>query len=92
MTQKKEITSRTITRQAELISNLTQKIKALEIDNQAKDEIISVIDSLREQMIDVVEELKEKSRKYDELIGQLLDMKAVMNEYVFDRKSRKKTK
>ncbi len=81
----KDLHSRTLARQYETIEKLNKKVEELEIDNKAKDEIISAIDQLRENMVEIVEDLKTKSRKYDELLDKMYQMKSKLEEYVFTK-------
>lgn len=81
----KDLHSRTLARQYETIEKLNKKVEELEIDNKAKDEIISAIDQLRENMVEIVEDLKTKSRKYDELLDKMYQIKSKLEEYVFTK-------
>lgn len=85
-TNKRDIKKSTITRQSETIDRLTQQIKDLEIDNDAKTEIIHTVDTLRDQLIYVIHDLQDKSRQYDEIMQEMLNMRSVLRDFVFDNK------
>ena len=77
--RKSNIKSRIIERQTNEIESLKKRISELEIDCDEKDELISSIDSLRVEM----EDIKSKGEVYDKLVGELTEMKKIMNEEVF---------
>lgn len=81
-----EIKNRIIGRQSEEIQSLKDKISALEIDCKTKDDLIHSVDYVRNDMIAVIEDLKKQSKKYDELINELTEMKNTMNKIVFKKK------
>lgn len=81
--RKSTVQSRIIERQTNEIEALKNKVSKLEIDCKDKDEIINSIDSLRVEMNDVVESMKSKVEVYDKLIGELNEMKKIMNREVF---------
>lgn len=81
--RKSNIKSRIIERQANEIESLKKRISELEIDCDEKDELISSVDSLRVEIEQVVEGLKSKGEAYDRLVGELTEMKKIMNEEVF---------
>lgn len=81
--RKSNVQSRIIERQTNEIEDLKNKVSKLEIDCKDKDEIINSIDSLRVEMNDVVESMKSKVEVYDKLIGELTEMKKIMNKEVF---------
>lgn len=82
--RKSNVQSRIIERQTNEIEDLKNKVSKLEIDCKDKDEIINSIDSLRVEMNDVVESMKSKVEVYDKLIGELTEMKKIMNKEVFN--------
>ena len=81
--RKSDVKSRIIERQTNEIESLKNKISELEIDCQDKDEIINSIDSLRMELDEAVQGIKAKGEVYDRLIGELKEMKKIMNEEVF---------
>lgn len=81
--RKSDVKSRIIERQTSEIESLKNKISELEIDCQDKDEIINSIDSLRMELDETVQSIKAKGEVYDRLIGELKEMKKIMNEEVF---------
>lgn len=81
--RKSDVKSRIIERQTSEIESLKNKISELEIDCQDKDEIINSIDSLRMELDETVQGIKAKGEVYDRLIGELKEMKKIMNEEVF---------
>lgn len=81
--RKSNIKSRIIERQTNEIESLKKRISELEIDCDEKDELISSIDSLRVEMEQIVEDIKSKGEVYDKLVGELTEMKKIMNEDVF---------
>ena len=81
-----EIKNRIIGRQSEEIQSLKDKISALEIDCKTEDDLIHSVDYVRNDMIAVIEDLKKQSKKYDELINELTEMKNTMNKIVFKKK------
>lgn len=81
--KKSNVKSRIIERQTGEIESLKKKVLELEIDCKDKDEIINSIDSLRVEMNDVVESMKSRVELYDRLIGELTEMKKIMNKEVF---------
>ena len=82
--KKSDLKSRIITRQVDEINSLQKKVSALEIDSVKKDEIIYSIDTIRDDLFEIVNELKGKSEKYDELVKELMQMRNVMNQTVFN--------
>ena len=81
--KKSDMKSQIIARQIDKINSLQKKISNLEIDNEKKDEIINSINALRDDLFATVNELKGKSEQYDELFGELIQMRNVMNQTVF---------
>lgn len=81
--RKSDVKSRIIERQTNEIESLKNKISELEIDCQDKDEIINSIDSLRIELDETVQSLKKKGDVYDRIIGELKEMKKIMNKEVF---------
>lgn len=81
--RKSDVKSRIIERQTNEIESLKNKISELEIDCQDKDEIINSIDSLRIELDETVQSLKKKGEVYDRIIGELKEMKKIMNKEVF---------
>ena len=81
--RKSNIKSRIIERQTREIESLKKIISELEIDCDEKDELINSVDSLRVEMEQCVEDLKSKGEVYDKLVGELTEMKKIMNEEVF---------
>ena len=81
--RKSNIKSRIIERQTNEIESLKKRISELEIDCDEKDELIGSIDSLRVEMEQIVEDIKSKCEVYDKLVGELTEMKKIMNEEVF---------
>lgn len=81
--RKSNVQSRIIERQTNEIEVLKNKVSKLEIDCKDKDDIINSIDSLRVEMNDVVESMRSKVEVYDKLIGELTEMKKIMNKEVF---------
>ena len=93
MAEKKErldVKGRTIARQVETIERLEQQVKELEIDNKAKEEIINTVDDLREEFVSIVEDLKAKSKEYDSILKEMIDLKDTLREFVFTNKYRPK--
>lgn len=82
--KKSDLKSRIITRQVDEINSLQKKVSALEIDSVKKDEIIHSIDTICDDLFEIVNELKGKSEKYDELVKELMQMRNVMNQTVFN--------
>lgn len=70
------------------IESLKEKISKLELDNNAKDELINSIDCLRDELKAITENLKKKSEEYDKLNSDLRQMKKVFNQEVFKGKWR----
>lgn len=85
MPKVRTLNERTISRQSETIEKLKKQIRELEIDNKAKDDIIATIDNLREELIDIIDELKGKSKEYDSLLKEMVDVKSILADYVFKR-------
>ena len=81
--RKSDVKSRIIERQTNEIESLKNKISELEIDCKDKDEIINSIDSLRIELDETVQSLKKKGEVYDRIIGELKEMKKIMNKEVF---------
>lgn len=75
-----------IKRQIDEIESLKNKVSNLEIDCKEKEEIIHSIESFRAELSETIEDLKEKGKQYDMLIDELVMMRKVMNEEVFNGK------
>lgn len=84
----KDRKNRIIQRQVDEIECLKQRISQLEIDCKDKDELINSIDSFRTELTEIVDNLKKKGEEYDSLIAELMQMRKVMNEGVFNKKWR----
>ena len=82
--KKSDLKGRIITRQVDEINFLKKKISSLEIDSAKKDEIIHSIDTIRDDLSETVNELKGKKEEYDELVEELMQMRNVMNQTVFN--------
>ena len=80
---KSDLKSRIISRQIDKINSLKKEISSLQIDNIKKTELLNSVDSLLNELFNTVNELKNKSNKYDELIGELMQMINVTNQTVF---------
>ena len=81
---RRDMKSRIIDRQTAEIENLKDTISDLEIDCEQKDALIRSIDSLRNEMLEIIDELKSKSDEYDKLMDDLIQMRNVMNQDVFN--------
>ena len=82
--KKSDLKGRIITRQVDEINSLKKKISSLEIDSAKKDEIIHSIDTIRDDLSETANELKGKKEEYDELVEELMQMRNVMNQTVFN--------
>lgn len=78
-----DLKSKIIKRQADDIESLKKEISELEIDGAKKDELIGSIDSLQDDFREVIDGLKKKSDEYDRLIGELMEMRKIMDKEVF---------
>lgn len=79
----KDRSKRIINKQIEEIESLKKTILKLEASCNEKDEIINSIDSLRNELVNTIEDIKKKSEEYDQLIGELAEMRKAMNRDVF---------
>lgn len=66
------------------IESLKSEILKLELDAQKKDELISSVDYLRVELQDIVQDMNDKKEEYDALIEELMLMRKVFNEEVFN--------
>lgn len=81
-----DIKSQIIDRQINEIEHLKKQISQLEIDCEAKNNLINSVDSLRNDLAKIIDEIKRKKQEYDKLIAELYEMKSVMNQTVFKGK------
>ena len=81
--KKSDIKSQIIDRQINEIEHLKQEVSKLEIDCEAKNNLINSINYLLNDFVSVIDELKNQQREYNKLIEELYKMKYVINQTVF---------
>lgn len=84
--RKIEVQQRVIETQTDEIERLKAKINELEIEESQRDAIIELADDVRDEMDGIIAELKEQKEKYEDLFSELLEMRNVMEEMVFNGK------
>jgi polyhydroxyalkanoate synthesis regulator phasin len=84
--KKYEFQKKLTLKQSEEIKELKSKIEELENKCKEKDKIINSIESLRNELMENINGAKESREKYEDLVGELIEMKKVMNQTVFKKK------
>lgn len=75
--------NKVIKQQLDEINRLQKLVSKLEISCEEKDAIVHSIDFLRKNLIETINDAKSKSREFDRLMRELIEMKQVMNQTVF---------
>lgn len=75
--------NKVIKQQLDEIDRLQKLVSKLEISCEEKDTIVHSIDFLRKNLIETINDAKAKSREFDRLMRELIEMKQVMNQTVF---------
>lgn len=85
MNEKKriEFQNKMISRQSKEIDLLKSEIKNLELKIEEKDKLINSIDHLRNELLKNISDVKKSKDEYEELIGELRKMKAILNQTVY---------
>lgn len=78
-----EFQEKIISRKSEEIESLKLKIKTLELESKAKDELINSVEPLRKELTENINEIKKYKNEYKELIKELKDMKNTLNQSVY---------
>ena len=81
-----EFQEKIIARQSEQIESLKAEIARLKLKCEEKDMIIKSVDSLKLELERDVADIKKSKEQYKELIQEIRNMKAILNQTVYKGK------
>lgn len=84
--KKPDVKKQIINRQIDEIERLKKTVSELQISCGQKDEMLQSIETLQTDFVSVIDDLKEKSKRYNDLIAEVYQMRNVMNQIVFKGK------